>query len=80
MAHKGFSWAAWMTSRPLPQDLAWKSFTHQLQLGMILGKKSLKVAMSMGKFIDSIFPNEQVWIEMGGENFLVSPRSELENF
>ncbi len=36
--------------------------------------------MSMGKFIDSIFPNEQVWIEMGGENFLVSPRSELENF
>jgi hypothetical protein len=30
-----------------------------------LPKKSLKTAMSTGKFIDSVFPNNQIWIEMG---------------
>jgi hypothetical protein len=27
----------------------------------------LKVAMSTDKFIDSVFPNKHVWIEMKGE-------------
>jgi hypothetical protein len=31
MAKKDFIWADWIKSRPLPPDLAWKSFTHQLQ-------------------------------------------------
>jgi hypothetical protein len=34
-----------------------------------LGKKSLKAAMSMGKFIDSFFQNKQVWIEMGRKTY-----------
>ncbi len=25
---KGFIWADWIKSHPLPPDLAWKSFTH----------------------------------------------------
>jgi hypothetical protein len=40
-----------------------------------LTKKSLKVAMSMGKFIKSFFPNQQEWIKMGGREILASPRS-----
>jgi hypothetical protein len=34
----------------------------------------------MGKFVVSIFPNEQVWIEMGGEKNGASLRLELEGF
>jgi hypothetical protein len=37
MARKGFIWADWIKSHPLPPDLAWKSFTHQLQPGMMWG-------------------------------------------
>ncbi len=37
MAKKGYNWADWMKSRPLPHDLAWKSFNHQLQPGMTWG-------------------------------------------
>jgi hypothetical protein len=37
MAHNGFSWADQMTLCPLPHDLAWNSFAHQLQLGMMWG-------------------------------------------
>jgi hypothetical protein len=37
MAKKGFIWADWIKSCPLPPDLAWKSLTYQLQPGMILG-------------------------------------------
>jgi hypothetical protein len=35
MAKKGY-WADRMKSLPLPHDLAWKSFNHQLQPGMTL--------------------------------------------
>ncbi len=37
MARKGYTWADRMKSRPLPTNLAWKSFNHQLQLGMMWG-------------------------------------------
>jgi hypothetical protein len=37
MAKKGYNWADRMKSRPLSDDLAWKSFNHQLQLGMTWG-------------------------------------------
>ncbi len=37
MAKKGYNWADQMRSRPLPQDLAWKSFNLQLQPGMTWG-------------------------------------------
>jgi hypothetical protein len=37
MAKKGFIWVDRIKSRPLPLDLAWKSFTHQLQPGMMWG-------------------------------------------
>jgi hypothetical protein len=37
MAKKGFRQADWIKSRPLPPDLAWKSFTNQLQPGMMWG-------------------------------------------
>jgi hypothetical protein len=37
MVKIGFIWADWIKSRPLPPNLAWKSFTHQLQPGMIWG-------------------------------------------
>ncbi len=37
MAKKGYNWADWMRSRPLPHNLAWKSFNLQLQLGMTWG-------------------------------------------
>jgi hypothetical protein len=35
MALKGFIWDNWMKSCPLPSSLAWQSFTHQLQPGMM---------------------------------------------
>jgi hypothetical protein len=37
MACKGFIWEDWMTSHPLPHDFPWKSFTNQLQPGMVWG-------------------------------------------
>jgi hypothetical protein len=45
-----------------------------------LAKKALKAAHSTGKFIDSSFPNEQLWITMGGKNVTGSLRNELEDF
>ncbi len=37
MAKKGYNWVDHMKSRPLPHDLAWKSFNLQLQPGMAWG-------------------------------------------
>ncbi len=37
MARKGYNWVDRMKSRPLPHDLAWRSFIHQLQPGMMWG-------------------------------------------
>jgi hypothetical protein len=37
MARKGYTWADRMKSCPLPPNLAWKSFNHQLQPGMMWG-------------------------------------------
>ena len=46
-----------------------------------LAKKSIKAAHSTGgKFIESNFPNEEVWIEMGGKRITGSPRAELEEY
>jgi hypothetical protein len=43
-------------------------------------KKSLKAAHSTDEFIKSVFPNEEIWIEMGGKKITGSPRVELEEF
>jgi hypothetical protein len=43
-------------------------------------KKSLKAAHGMEEFIESIFPNEEIWIEMGGKKITRSPRAELKEF
>jgi hypothetical protein len=45
-----------------------------------LAKKAIKAAHSTGKFIESTFPNEEVWIEMGGKKITGSPRAELEEY
>ena len=45
-----------------------------------LAKKSIKAAHSTGECIESTFPNEEVWIEMGGRKITGSPRAELEEF
>ncbi len=45
-----------------------------------LTKKSIKAAHSTGKFIESNFPNEEVWIEMGGKKITGSPRAELKEY
>ncbi len=45
-----------------------------------LSKKPLKAAVHTGKFINSFFPNKQVWIEMDGRKISASLRSELEDF
>jgi hypothetical protein len=45
-----------------------------------LAKKSIKAAHSTGKFIESNFPNEEVWIEMGGKRITESPKAELEEY
>ncbi len=45
-----------------------------------LAKKSIKAAHSTGKFIESNFPNEEVWIEMGGKKITGSPRAELKEY
>jgi hypothetical protein len=45
-----------------------------------LAKKSLKADHSTDEFIESIFPNEEIWIEMGGKKITRSPRAELKEF
>ena len=45
-----------------------------------LAKKAFKAAHSTGEFIESTFPNEELWIEMGGRKITGSPRAELEEF
>ena len=45
-----------------------------------LAKKSIKAAHSTGEYIQSTFPNEELWIEMGGRKITGSPRAELEEF
>jgi hypothetical protein len=45
-----------------------------------LVKKSIKAAHSTGEFIESNFPNEEVWIEMGGKKITGSPRAELKEY
>jgi hypothetical protein len=50
MAWKGCVWADRLRSRPLPPALAWQSFTHQLQPGMMWG--IVTVIMSPQKLFD----------------------------
>ncbi len=45
-----------------------------------LAKKALKAAHCTGKFINSSFPNEQLWITMGGKKVTGYLRNELEDF
>ncbi len=45
-----------------------------------LAKKAFKAAHSTGEFIESTFPNEELWIEMGGRKITGSPRANLEEF
>jgi hypothetical protein len=49
MAKKGYTWADRIRSRSLSPDLAWKSFTHQLQPGMMWGIAT--VVMSPHRFL-----------------------------
>jgi hypothetical protein len=61
----------------------WQDCTLKEQINIkvdALTKKSLKAAHSTNKFIESIFPNEEVWIEMGGKKITGSLRAELEEF
>jgi hypothetical protein len=41
IAKKGYTWADRIRSQPLSSNLAWKSFTHQLQPGMMWGIATL---------------------------------------
>jgi hypothetical protein len=52
MAWKGFIWANWMKSQPLPPSLAWQGFTHQLQPGMIWGLAT--VILSPHKLLEQL--------------------------
>jgi hypothetical protein len=45
-----------------------------------LAKNALKAAHCTGPFIESSFPNEQLWITMGGRKVTGSLREELEEF
>jgi len=47
-----------------------------------LAKKAIKAAHSTGESIKSTFPNEELWIEMGGRKITGSPKpkAELEEF
>jgi hypothetical protein len=45
-----------------------------------LAKRALKAAHSTGKCIKSAFPNEEIWISMGGKKMMGSLRSKLEEF
>jgi hypothetical protein len=61
----------------------WRDCTLKEQINIRvdpLAKKSIKAAHSTRKFIESNFPNEVVWIEMGGRKITGSPRAELEEF
>jgi hypothetical protein len=60
MATKGYNWADRMKSRHLPHALAWKSFNHQLQLGMTRGIATVvlppqKLLENFNGFISSVF-------------------------
>jgi hypothetical protein len=50
MSRKGYLWADRMRSHPLPPALAWQSFTHQLQPGMMWGIAT--VVMSPKRLMD----------------------------
>ena len=50
MARKGYIWADRMKSCPLPPNLAWQSFTYQLQPGMMWGITT--VVMSPQKLLE----------------------------
>jgi hypothetical protein len=61
----------------------WQDCTLKEQINIrvdALAKKSTKAAHSTGEFIESNFPNEEVWIEMGGRKITRSPRAELKEF
>jgi hypothetical protein len=45
-----------------------------------LAKKALKAGHCMGQHIKSSFPNEQIWITLGGKKAIGSLRAELEEF
>jgi hypothetical protein len=45
-----------------------------------LGKKVLKAGHCTGQYIESSFPNEQIWITLGGRKAIGPLRSELEVF
>jgi hypothetical protein len=45
-----------------------------------LAKKSPKAAHCTGECIESAFPNEQIWISMGGKKVTGSLRTKLEEF
>ena len=45
-----------------------------------LAKKALKAGHSTGQYIESSFPNEQIWITLGGTKAIGPLRSELEDF
>jgi hypothetical protein len=63
----------------------WQDCTLKLKIRInikvdSLAKKALKAAHSTGKFINSSFPNEQLWITMGEKKVTGSLRNELEDF
>ncbi len=61
----------------------WQDCTLKEQINIkvdALTKKSLKAAHSTDEFIEGVFPNEEIWIEMGGKKITGSPRVELKEF
>ncbi len=61
----------------------WQDCTLKEQINIKVDafvKKSLKAAHSMDEFIESIFPNKEIWIEMGCKKIIGSPRAELKEF
>ncbi len=59
----------------------WQDCTIKEQINIkvdALVKKSLKAAHSTDEFIESVFPNEEIWIEMGGKKITGSAGAELE--
>ncbi len=61
----------------------WQDCTLKEQINIrvdALAKKSIKAAHSTGEFKEGNFPNEEVWIEMGGRKITGSPRAEPEEF
>ena len=45
-----------------------------------LAKKVLKAGLCTGQYIQSSFPNEQIWITLGGRKAMGSLQAELEEF